>query len=87
MWDLSPLGLAGLVGELLERLDLREVTLVVWARDDRVMPPEHGRRLADLLRQSRLVQVDDSYTLLPLDQPAALAALLVEFARNGAGTP
>ena len=60
--------------------------LVAWARGDRVMPTEHGRRLADLLPQGRLVQVDDSDTLLPLDQPAALAGLLADFARSGAGT-
>ncbi len=33
---------------------------------------EHGRRLAVLLPQGRLVEVDDSYTLLALDQPARL---------------
>jgi pimeloyl-ACP methyl ester carboxylesterase len=53
--------------------------LVVWARDDRVMPPAHGRRLADLLPQGRLVEVADSYTLVALDQPTALAAALGEF--------
>jgi pimeloyl-ACP methyl ester carboxylesterase len=54
--------------------------LVVWAAADRVMPPAHGRRLADLLPQGRLVDVADSATLIPLDQPAALAELLREFA-------
>lgn len=53
--------------------------LVVWAGDDRVMPPEHGRRLAGLLPLGRLVEIDDSYTLIPLDQPAQLAATLREF--------
>ncbi|HEU4946114.1 MAG TPA: alpha/beta hydrolase [Kribbella sp.] len=53
--------------------------LVVWASEDRVMPPEHGRRLADLLPQGRLVEVEDSYTLLPLDQPARLAQIIREF--------
>ncbi len=48
--------------------------LVVWASDDRVMPPDHGRRLAELLPRGRLVEVPDSYTLIPLDQPARLAA-------------
>ena len=43
--------------------------LVVWASGDRVMPPEHGRRLAGLLPQGRLAEVADSYTLIPLDQP------------------
>jgi len=47
--------------------------LVVWASEDRVMPPEHGRRLAGLLPQGRLVEIPDSYTLIPLDQPARLA--------------
>ena len=47
--------------------------LVVWAREDRVMPPEHGRRLAELLPHGRLVEVSDSYTLIPQDQPARLA--------------
>ena len=43
--------------------------LVVWASEDRVMPPAHGRRLAELIPDARLVQVGDSYTLIPLDQP------------------
>jgi pimeloyl-ACP methyl ester carboxylesterase len=53
--------------------------LVVWARGDRVMPPEHGRRLAELLPQGQLVEVDDSYTLIPLDQPERLARVIGEF--------
>jgi len=59
--------------------------LVVWAGGDRVMPPEHGRRLAELLPQGRLVEVDDSYTLMPLDQPVALAKHVREFARAASG--
>ncbi|WP_030931208.1 alpha/beta fold hydrolase [Streptomyces sp. NRRL S-646] len=55
--------------------------LVVWAREDRVMPPEHGRRLVALLPQGRLVEVDDGYTLLPLDRPAELARIIREFVR------
>ena len=58
--------------------------LVVWASGDRVMPPEHGRRLAGLLPQGRLVEVDDSYTLIPLDQPARFAEVIREFARTSA---
>jgi len=56
--------------------------LVVWASADRVMPPEHGRRLAELLPQGQLVEVDDSYTLIPLDQPARLAQLVREFTKS-----
>ena len=53
--------------------------LVVWARNDRVMPPDHGRRLADLLPQARLIELDDSYTLIPLDQPACFAQVIRKF--------
>lgn len=47
--------------------------LVAWAREDKLMPLEHGRRIADLLPHGRLVELDDCYTLIPEDQPAALA--------------
>jgi pimeloyl-ACP methyl ester carboxylesterase len=63
--------------ERLRRFD--RPSLVVWATEDKVMPPEHGRRLADLLPQGRLVEIDDSYTLIPEDQPAKLAAAIREF--------
>jgi pimeloyl-ACP methyl ester carboxylesterase len=54
--------------------------LVVWASGDRVMPPEHGRRLAGLFTDARHVEIEDSYTLIPLDQPAELARVLRDFA-------
>jgi pimeloyl-ACP methyl ester carboxylesterase len=53
--------------------------LVVWASEDRVMPPAHGRRLAELLPQGQLVEIDDSYTLIPLDQPDQLAQAIRKF--------
>jgi pimeloyl-ACP methyl ester carboxylesterase len=53
--------------------------LVVWATEDRLMPSEHGRRLAGLLPQGRLVEIADSYTLIPEDQPVQLAAHIREF--------
>jgi len=59
--------------------NFRPPALVVWASGDRVMPPEHGRRLAKLLPQGQLVEVEDSYTLIPLDQPARLAQVIREF--------
>jgi pimeloyl-ACP methyl ester carboxylesterase len=63
-----------------ERLSaFRRPALIVWAGEDRVMPPEHGRRLADLLPDTRLVVVDDTYTLIALDQPAALADAIGDF--------
>jgi pimeloyl-ACP methyl ester carboxylesterase len=56
--------------------------LVVWAKEDRVMPPEHGRRLAELFPQGRLVEIPDSYTLIPEDQPRELAGAIREFVRD-----
>ena len=53
--------------------------LVVWARDDRVFPLEHGRRLAQLL-SADLVEIDDSYAFIPEDQPDRLARAIREFA-------
>ena len=53
--------------------------LVAWAAEDRIMPREHGRRLAELLPLGRLVEIEDSYTLIPQDQPAALARRIREF--------
>jgi pimeloyl-ACP methyl ester carboxylesterase len=70
-------------GVLLEAADclprFERPALVVWAKEDRVMPPEHGRRLADMLPQARLVEIADSYTLIPLDQPRRLARAIREF--------
>jgi pimeloyl-ACP methyl ester carboxylesterase len=53
--------------------------LVVWAAGDRVMPPEHGRRLAELLPEGRYTEITGTRTLIPLDQPAHLAAAIREF--------
>ena len=66
--------------ELLRRFD--RPALVVWARDDRVMPREHGRRLAALLPQGRLIEVDDSSTLIPEDQPGFLSHTIRQFIRD-----
>jgi pimeloyl-ACP methyl ester carboxylesterase len=52
--------------------------LVAWAAEDRLMPREHGRRLAELLPQGKLVEIPDCCTLIPEDQPAALAGQMRE---------
>jgi pimeloyl-ACP methyl ester carboxylesterase len=56
--------------------------LIVWASEDRIMPPAHGPRLAAAFPNSRLVEIADSYTLIPIDQPALLAVQLREFIRS-----
>ncbi|MFD9499190.1 alpha/beta fold hydrolase [Streptomyces sp. NPDC060035] len=59
--------------------------LVVWATEDKVMPLEHGRRLAELLPQGELVEIADSYTLIPEDQPQQLSAAIRAFLLRTAG--
>ncbi|WOI60855.1 alpha/beta fold hydrolase [Streptomyces fradiae] len=63
-----------------ERLrDFDRPVLVVWATKDRLMPREHGPRLAELYPRGRLVEIADSSTLVPEDQPELLARTLVDF--------
>lgn len=43
------------------------------------MPPEHAARLAEHFDNAELVWVDDSRTLIPIDQPEVLTAHLEDF--------
>lgn len=60
--------------------EFNQPALVVWNPEDRFFPLEHARRLAELLPDSRLELIDDSYTFVPEDQPERLAGLLDSFA-------
>jgi pimeloyl-ACP methyl ester carboxylesterase len=61
--------------------------LVIWAIEDRLMPREHGRRLADAFPQGRLVEIPDSWTLITEDQPAQLTQHIREFLVETQPTP
>jgi pimeloyl-ACP methyl ester carboxylesterase len=52
--------------------------LVLWSRNP-VMPAEHGERLAALLPNGRLQQVDDAYVLTMIDQPERTARAIGDF--------
>jgi pimeloyl-ACP methyl ester carboxylesterase len=69
----------GLQAAAIELAHFDRPTLVLWASEDRVMPPEHGRRLSELIPGARHVEIDDAYTLLPLDRPDAVADHLATF--------
>jgi pimeloyl-ACP methyl ester carboxylesterase len=56
--------------------------LVVWATEDRLMPRVHGPRLAALFPDATLVEVDDTFTLIPEDQPEQLIRVLRGFLRS-----
>ncbi|MDR2998184.1 MAG: alpha/beta hydrolase [Microbacterium sp.] len=58
--------------------DFAGPALVAWAEEDRMMPPEHGRRLAELLPDAESTRIADAGTLVPLDQPGVLSGHLRE---------
>lgn len=66
--------------------DFDRPALVVWAAEDKVMPPEHGRKLAELLPKGQLVEIRDSYTLIPEDQPEQLSSHIRSFLLTGKAT-
>ncbi|MFW0785432.1 alpha/beta hydrolase [Gordonia sp. CPCC 206044] len=47
--------------------------LVLWSPQNRVMPPEHGHRLAELIPHARYAEIPDAYVLSMWDQPEAVA--------------
>jgi pimeloyl-ACP methyl ester carboxylesterase len=62
-----------------ERLgEFKKPVTVVWATEDRVMPMSEGEALAAAFPDSRLELVEDSYVLVPIDQPDRMAELLRE---------
>jgi pimeloyl-ACP methyl ester carboxylesterase len=62
--------------------DFERPVLVVWDAQGKMMPNREGRELAESFPNSTYVELSDCYTLIPLDQPRALAAQIREFARQ-----
>jgi pimeloyl-ACP methyl ester carboxylesterase len=54
-------------------------TLVLWSPGNRVMPPAHGRRLAELLPAGRYAEIPGAYVLSMLDEPEAVAREIGRF--------
>lgn len=54
--------------------------LLAWAPEDRLFPISLAYRLAEVLPDAKVVEVPNSYTFVPEEQPAELARLIVEFA-------
>lgn len=57
--------------------------LLMWGREDKIMPIEHGRRLSRLFPHATLVELDDTYTLVPIDRPDRLSAAIDAFVPFG----
>lgn len=62
-----------------EQKEFEGEVLIVWARDDKLMPPKHAERLAEHFEKTTLVWVDDSRTLIPIDQPDRLVEAIRSF--------
>jgi pimeloyl-ACP methyl ester carboxylesterase len=54
-------------------------TLVLWSPDNKVMPPEHGHRLAELFPHARYAEIPGAYVLSMLDEPEAVARHIGQF--------
>jgi pimeloyl-ACP methyl ester carboxylesterase len=53
--------------------------LLAWAPGDRFFPIRYAERLAEEAGNARIVQIADSKTFVPLDQPQRLADEIAEF--------
>jgi pimeloyl-ACP methyl ester carboxylesterase len=58
--------------------------LLAWAREDKLFPVRYAERLAADFPNATLRLIDDSYTLVPEDQPELLTELILEFTREHA---
>lgn len=54
--------------------------LLTWAPGDKLFPISYAERLAGEVPNARIVQIPDSSTFVPLDQPQRLADEIAEFA-------
>ena len=78
--DLDLASLAKMIADFLVELDLHDVTLVCndWGGAQLVIAPD-AERLAEHFENAELAWVDDSRTLIPIDQPEILAGHLERF--------
>lgn len=54
-------------------------TLVVWGRDDQVMPPVYADRWQELAPRATKVIVDEAGHMVPYEQPRATADAIIDF--------
>lgn len=66
--------------EAAEKLRSSDLPLLfTWAPGDKYFPLKYAQRLADEVPNSRLVEIPDSRTFVPLDQPQRLADEIAAF--------
>jgi pimeloyl-ACP methyl ester carboxylesterase len=57
-------------------------TLIAWPRKDPVFRFEHAERLAKLIPNAKLVEIEDSYGFVSEDQPKQLASEIAAFLKH-----
>lgn len=57
-------------------------TLVVWGKQDGLTPPVYAQEFAKLIKGAKVELVDQAAHMLPVEQPAAAAKLVVDFAKQ-----
>jgi pimeloyl-ACP methyl ester carboxylesterase len=71
--------------EAAERLrEFDRPALIAWAPEDAFFPKSDAERLAEVLPDSRLEWIEDSYIFSPEDQPDRVAELIGGFVREPA---
>jgi pimeloyl-ACP methyl ester carboxylesterase len=58
--------------------------LLAWSREDRFFPLEHAYRLAEILPDARVAEIDDAWTFVSEDRPDRLVELIAGFVRGRA---
>jgi pimeloyl-ACP methyl ester carboxylesterase len=67
--------------DALPRLDVP--TAVIAGEVDRLTPPSHARRIAEMLpKLERLTVLDETGHMAPLERPSAVTDILLELASN-----
>ncbi len=59
---------------------VRTPTLVVWGREDRIVPLECAQQYARALPGARVVELDGAGHFVDMEQPDTLAKLVAQFA-------
>ncbi len=58
---------------------LRAETLLVWGRQDELVPPVYAKRWQELVPQAQLAEIDGAAHMAPYEQPTAVAEALLTF--------
>jgi len=73
--------------QIVDRLRVLPIpVLVAWGDHGKVMPVEHGRRLAELVPDGRYVEIPNARVLVQLDEPGHVADLIRSFLIERPGT-